>query len=279
MVAAATLFPGQSMIRPIRAIGEGGLGVVDEVEVIATNLSHPIGKRLARKRLGAKWSNDRSAQQRFEREIEMLQTMAHPNIVSLEGVSLPGGERFYVMPLFQRGSLRSWLQTGGRFTTIQDVSAFVATIAEALSYAHSLNFIHRDLKPENILISDTGEPIVADWGLGKFVHLHSKVLDLTRGGPMGTHYYCSLEQWNSGQCTATGDVYSLGIVLAELAAGRALPIAPIGTGIRHDVVSGSGALVQHFNAVIKKMTALVPTHRFQSVAEVANVLRAISMSA
>jgi serine/threonine protein kinase len=141
-----------------------------------------------------------------------------------------------------------------------------------------MNFIHRDLKPENILLSDNGGPVVADWGLGQFVHLHSKVLDLTRGGPMGTHYYCSLEQWASGRCERTGDVYSLGVVLAELAAGRALPISPIGSGIQHAVVNGSSAVVQNFNATIRRMTAMLPSARFQSVNEVASVLRRISLS-
>ncbi len=138
-----------------------------------------------------------------------------------------------------------------------------------------MNFIHRDLKPENILLADDGSPVIADWGLGQFVHLHSKVLDLTRGGPMGSHYYCSLEQWSSGRCDQTGDVYALGVVLAELAAGRALPISPIGSGIRQDVVRGTGALIQRFNNAIRKMTALVPASRFQTIAEVGRELRLI----
>ena len=278
MFAAPNLAPGQFRIAPIRVIGEGGLGIVDEVEVVASNMSHPSGTRLARKRLSQKWANDPGARGRFEREIDMLQTMRHPNIVSLAGVSLPGGERWYVMPLFQRGSLRTWLQAGGRFATVQQVAGFIATVAGALSYAHSMNFIHRDIKPENILLSDSGGPVVADWGLGQFVHLHSKVLDLTRGGPMGTHYYCSLEQWASGRCEQTGDVYSLGVVLAELAAGRALPISPIGAGIQDAVVGGSSAVVQNFNATIRRMTAMLPSARFQSIDEVARLLRRINLS-
>lgn len=272
MVSAATLFPGQFTIRPIRHLGQGGLGQVDEVEVVATNQSHPLGTRLARKRLGPQWASDFGAQTRFEREIELLRAMAHPHIVSLEGVSLPGAERWYVMPLFERGSLRQWLQTGGRFQTIQQVARFVAKIADALTHAHSMNFIHRDLKPENVLLSDDGEPIVADWGLGQFVHIHSKVLDLTRGGPMGTHYYCSLEQWSSGRCGAPGDVYSLGVLLAEVALGRALPITPVGAGIQADVLAGSNMAIRTFNGIVRKMTAFSASARYQSMSEVAKAL-------
>lgn len=278
MAATTALLFGEFSIRPLRIIGEGGLGIVDEVEVVASNLSHPVGLHLARKRLGAQWGNDSGAQLRFEREIEMLGVMSHPNVVSLEGVSLPGGERWYVMPYFKRGSLRSWQEAGGRFETVQDLARFVASIARAVAYAHSMNFIHRDLKPENILLADDGTAVIADWGLGQFVHLHSKVLNLTRGGPMGTHYYCSLEQWTSGRCDATGDVYSLGIVLAELAAGRSLSIAHAGAGIQQDVIIGAGSVVRRFNALVRRMTALLPTARYQSVAEVADELHIISAS-
>jgi serine/threonine protein kinase len=275
MVAATALFPGHFTIRHVADLGAGGLGTVDEVEVVASNAAHPVGLRLARKRLGPTWANDPGARVRFEREIEMLEEMNHPNIVTLEGVSLPGGERSYVMPLFRNGSLRHALEQGRVFDSLQSLANFGASIADALAHAHALNFIHRDLKPENILLDDDDVPRVADWGLGQFIHRHSKVLDLTRGGPMGSHYYCSLEQWSSGRCDVTGDVYSLGVVLAELAARRALPISPAGSGIRVDVVAGSTWAVRQFNAVIRTMTALAPTARLQSMPIVAHALRAI----
>lgn len=276
MAAVSRLLPGQFAIRPIRPLGEGGLGVVDEVEVIATNQSHAVGTRLARKRLGAQWANDSGAQARFEREISMLRTMQHPSIVSLEGVSLPGGERWYVMPLFRRGSLRAALaNVREAWPNAVDVARFVATVSDALAYAHGMNFIHRDMKPENILISDDGKPVVADWGLGQFVHLHSKVLDLTRGGPMGTHYYCSFEQWTTGRCEATGDVYSLGMVLAEMLAGRAIPVSAVGIGIRVDVLDWTGPQATHLNNLVRAMTSLSPLARPQSMALVTAGLRAV----
>jgi serine/threonine protein kinase len=207
----------------------------------------------------------------------MLGSMQHSNIVSLAGVSLPGGERWYVMPLFRSGSMRRWLQSGRRFQRFHDAALFIAKVADALAYAHSLGFIHRDLKPENILLSDAGEPVLADWGLGQFVHIHSKVLDLTRGGPMGTHYYCSLEQWNTGKCDVTGDVYSLGVVLAELASGHAVPISPVGIGIQRDVVVGGDWAGQHFNATVRRMTAFSPPSRFQSMSDVAQTLRLLAL--
>ncbi|HEY1954403.1 MAG TPA: serine/threonine-protein kinase [Polyangiaceae bacterium] len=276
MVAASTLFPGQFMITPVGEVGAGGLGTVDEVAVTASNASHPVGLRLARKRLGPRWRNDPGAQARFDREIDMLRTMAHPNIVSLEGVSMPGQPTWYVMPLFRRGSLRRAIAAGRRFDSLSALAHFAVKIADALAYAHSFGFIHRDIKPENILLDQNDEPVLADWGLGQFIHRHSKVLDLTRGGPMGSQYYCSLEQWSRGRCDVTGDVYSLGVVLAELALGRGVPIVPPGSGISQDVLAPTSAEARDFNTLVRCMTALFPAGRIQSMAQVSAAARHIA---
>lgn len=229
---------------------------------------------MARKQLNAKWEDEPSLQARFEREIEMMGKMAHPHIVPLRGVSLPGATRWYVMPLYA-GSLRDALNRGRGFAHTPALARFGAKLAAALSYAHSANCIHRDIKPENVLLDDDDIPAIADWGVGQFIHKESKVLDLTRGGPMGTGYYASLEQWTTGKCGVTGDIYSLGVVLGELGARRAMPIEPQGSGIRQDVVANADLAGVRFNATIRKMTALTPRARHQSMAEVASELRAI----
>lgn len=266
------LTPGQFAVEHVRPLGAGGLGTVDVVKVVQTNQAYPVGTLLARKQLGPKWAGDPGAQARFEREIEMMSAMNHPNIAPLRGASLPGGARWYVMPLYS-GSVRSALQAGRRFQTVASVAGFGVRIADALSYAHSKNFSHRDLKPENILLNEHSEPVLADWGLGQFVHQHSLVLDMTRGGPMGTHYYCSFEQWTTGRSGVPGDVYSLGVTLAEFAAKRAIPINPPGAGHTVDVVPPLDQGSVRFNALIKRMTSFHPYNRHQSMAEVIHELR------
>lgn len=265
---------GEFWIESVREIGVGGLGRVDEVVVTASHGSHPVGTRLARKRLNATWALNPGAQVRFEREIEMLGQMNHPNIVGLSGVSLAGQPRFYVMPVYPR-SLRTAMIGGSYFSTVQEIARFGAKLADALRYAHALNFIHRDLKPENILLDGADDPVLADWGLGQFIHQHSKVLDLTRGGPMGTFHYCSAEQWAQGRCEVTGDVYSLGVILAELGARKATPMPFPGAGITNDPVLGDTPAITKFNFLIRKMTMLMANQRPQTMTQVLAELSAI----
>lgn len=264
--------PGQFYFNWGRKLGEGGLGRVDEIIVTASNSRHAVGSRLACKRLNDKWKSEPVAGARFEREIQALRQMSHSAIVSYEGENMAGSsERFYLMPLYEK-SLRNLLASQPNGFHWTAVARFVAQMADALSYAHGQGFIHRDLKPENILLGAQNQPVVADWGLGYFVHKESKVLQhLTRGG-MGTEYYCSMEQWATGKCTATGDIYSLGLMMAELIHGRQFPIT-VGMGIQSDVIIGDSQGARMLNAIVMAMTDLHPGKRIQTMAEVAGHLR------
>lgn len=270
----STLPPGRFVLHSVRHLGAGGLGTVDEVVVAASNSKHPVGTRLARKQLGVKWATHPEVQGRFEREIQMMSVMHHPSIVPLEGISLPGNTRWYVMPLYS-SSVRAALEAGRNYADLRAVLGFGLTLAGALAYAHSMNYVHRDIKPENVLLDESDCPAIADWGVGQFIHKESVVLDFTRGGPMGTGYYASLEQWSTGRCGATGDIYSLGVMLAELAARRAFPIDPIGSGFRHDVVPGINAPSRAFNDLIREMTHVFAARRPQSMLAVAQRLQGI----
>jgi serine/threonine protein kinase len=210
--------------------------------------------------------------QRFEREIAALRRMSHGNIVTCDAENLPGGERFYVMPFFTN-TLRRFI-AGGRFRgDWRSVAQRGVVLAQALQYAHTLGFVHRDLKPDNILFNAGGQLVIADWGLGYFVHKESKVLQqLTRGG-MGTEYYCSIEQWATGKCDGRGDIYSLGMTLDEWVTGSQRPIT-VGAGIKGDATADRSIGARRFNNLLRTMTHPIKAQRPGSMYIVAAELRA-----
>ena len=261
----------QFQFETVREIGRGGLGVVSEIVVTATNGSHEVGTRLAMKKLNDRWASNTTALTRFEREIQALKSMNHGSILQIRGENLAGFERFYCMDLY-KGSLRDWIAGATMAPSIAEVAAHFHSIADALDHAHSCGHYHRDIKPENILHTNGNAPVVADWGLGYFVHRNSMVLvQLTRGG-MGTEYYCSAEQWATGKCGPAGDVYSLGMTMAEVLTGQQNPIADIGDGITYDVLHPSTQAAITMNQLIRKMTCRDSRQRIQNMSQVRSVL-------
>jgi serine/threonine protein kinase len=264
--------PGRFNFKVIGPIGEGGLGVVDEIEVTASNGIHSVGTRLARKRLGPQWATHPTALVRFEREIAALRAMQHPNIITVQGENIVGGERFYCMPKCEK-SLRKLLDGAPAGFEWRSVARLGITIANALHYAHSLGFMHRDLKPENLLLDSLNNLYLADWGIGYFIHKESKVLKLTQAGGLGTAYYCSIEQWSGAKADPRMDVYSLGMTLAELVLGRHIPNFTIGLGVQVDIVSPTTVGATMFNAALRQMTTLLATQRIARMDHVATVLQ------
>jgi serine/threonine protein kinase len=268
-----TLPPGRANFRVVRPIGEGGLGIVDEIEITQSNGFHPVGTRLARKRLGPLWAAHPLARERFEREIAALCAMQHPNIITVQGENIPGGERFYCMPKCER-SYRNVLEGAPNGFEWRSVATLGITLANALRYAHAMGFIHRDLKPENILLDAINNVYLADWGIGYFIHKDSKVLKLTQGGGLGTSYYCSIEQWSGAKPDPRMDVYALGMTLAELVQGRQISNFTIGLGVQIDVIPNpptAGAM--QFNALLRQMTMLLASARVASMDHVIMTLQ------
>jgi len=226
---------------------------------------------LACKRLNGKWKAHPEMQKRFEREIAAVKTMAHPGIVAYCGENISGGsERFYLMPLYPT-SLRHELANHQEGFPLLNVARFGLELVAALEHAHARGFIHRDLKPENVLLDANKKAIIADWGLGYFVHRESVVLDHLTVGGLGTAYYCSLEQWTTGKCDKNGDVYSLGLMLAELLAGRQVPIQ-LCMGITHDVLTGLHPASRYMNTILKWMTESHRERRAQSMGDIRTAL-------
>jgi CRP-like cAMP-binding protein len=193
------------------SIGRGGMGEVFRATHRAS------GEGVAIKALRFELAPDPSQVERFLREGEALRRLSHPNIVKCRESFECEGHFFLVLDYISGGSLRQRgpLEVGQALDIMLDV-------ADALTRAHRLQIVHRDVKPDNILVSDDGHGHLTDFGVA---YLGSAWTPLTiQGTALGTVAYMSPEACQAQPACPAQDIWSFGVTLFELLAGR-LPFA------------------------------------------------------
>jgi serine/threonine-protein kinase len=166
--------------------------------------------------LDALHSRDDEAVARFKREAETAQRLEHPNIVKLIDVGSSRNRHYITMELVHGGSLKALMGRAPDLERAGKVLAVLADTARALAYAHERGIVHRDVKPANVLVTRSGKAKVADFGLARAVDRSSMT---TEGKVLGTAAYMSPEQAKGLRATNASDVYSMGIILYEVATG------------------------------------------------------------
>ncbi len=199
--------------RIIRELSSGGQGAVYEAVQLSTRRT--IALKLLLEGPGA----SRRSQQRFEREIELIASLRHPNIVAVHDSGITRGQYYYAMD-YVRGEP---LDTHVRMTrlNLRAVMRLFKTVCDAMAYAHRQGVIHRDLKPSNILVDAQGRPFVLDFGLARVLGTTDHTLLTLPGVVLGTVPYMSPEQ-TAGRPDGVDmrtDVYTLGVILYELLTG------------------------------------------------------------
>ncbi|HEX5731429.1 MAG TPA: protein kinase [Blastocatellia bacterium] len=201
----------------ISRLGVGGMGEV----YLARD--ERLGRDVALKLLPEDVANKPSAIDRFTREARAASALNHPNIITIYEIGNLDAARFIVMEIVQGLPLRAMM---GEPLSIDLIASIGSQAAKALAVAHRAGIIHRDIKPENIMVRDDGYVKVLDFGLARLTSLitqepEAETLNLTQPGVIvGTLKYMSPEQARGESLSGATDVFSLGIVLYEMASAR-----------------------------------------------------------
>jgi len=273
--------------RLLSLLGEGGMGKVYK------GYDPNLERNVAIKILPSNLVSDASRLSRFIQEARSASALNHPHVVAVYDIGeekLEGSAesvRFISMELVEGKTLRE-LMGSGHFELRKGLKA-IMQVAEALGAAHAAGIVHRDLKPENVMITNSGYAKVLDFGLAKLRGREDESSELSRtevkgtepGTVMGTVGYMSPEQAEGKPADHRSDIFSLGCLLYELAAGRRAFFGSSSVDTLHRIIHAEPEPLRTLRPdtppelvrIVRKALAKDPDERYQSVRDLALDLR------
>ncbi len=258
-------------------LGEGGMAIV--YKAYDTNLDCEVAVKTVRlDRLIPQYKE--KTLKRFRVEAKKMAQLDHPNILKVNDYGDYDEIPYLVMPFIHGGTLKELINNP---LSWKDAFKLLIPIAEALDYAHEKGVIHRDVKPSNILITESGQPMLSDFGIAKvFDFEETRDLTTTLMG-IGTVEYMAPELGMSHSFDHRIDIYSLGIILYEMLTGRKPFIAdtPAAVLIKHisdplpDPSQYNRNIPDSVKNILYKALAKNPENRFNSAGEFASALRKV----
>jgi len=264
----------------LEKLGAGGMGEVYLAE------DTTLKRKIALKVLPPDLASNRERLERFQREAEALAALNHPNIVHVYSVEEDEGTHFLTMELVEGKPLSRLISKRGM--PLERIFDIAIPLADALATAHEKGVIHRDLKPANIMVTDEGRVKVLDFGLAKLRQEAEALLSsqlptepLTgEGRIIGTMPYMSPEQLEGKDIDSRSDIFSLGVVLYEMATGERPFKGDTSVSIISSIVKDEPRpvdavkedLPHHLARIIRNCLEKEPARRYQSALDVRNEL-------
>ena len=253
----------------LEQIGSGGMSDVYKA------LCHKLNRLVAIKVLKEEFSSDSNFVSKFKMEAQSAARLSHPNIVNIYDVVDEGDLHYIVMELIEGITLKNYIMKKGCLD-IKEAIGIAMQVAQGIAAAHEQGIIHRDIKPQNIIIARDGKVKVADFGIARAAS--SQTMSATA---VGSVHYISPEQARGGYSDVRSDIYSLGITLYEMVAGR-VPFQ--GDNTVTVALAHLEAVItppSYFNEmipvalenIILKSTEKKPEYRYGSIYEVISDLR------
>jgi len=251
-------------------IGRGGMGMVyrgrDEV----------LDRDVAIKTLTAEGVLDVESRRRFEIEAKAAARLQHPNILTVFELGEDRGVPFIAMELLPGADLEGLMRSGEPMP-LRERLEVVLQVLRGLGYAHEHGIVHRDIKPSNIRLLDDGTAKIMDFGIAKLGGTN-----LTRTGYMvGTVHYMSPEQVRAQPLDGRSDVFSVGVILYEMLAGRRPFVGAAATDVLYQIAQvepaplpteALGATPESLQAVVAKALAKDPGERYASAGAMADAI-------
>ena len=251
----------------IEKIGEGGMAYVYKAR------DNFLNRYVAIKVLKDEFSKDEVFVKRFRTEAQSAASLIHPNIVSVFDVGEDKGISYIVMELLESKTLKDYIQAKGPLSSELTLKIAVQ-IASALEAAHKAHIVHRDIKPQNIMLNQNLVAKVTDFGIAKVANTSTATIT-SFGKTMGSVHYFSPEHAKGGYTDAKSDLYSLGVVMYEMATGK-LPFdadSPVSVALKHiqeipiEPKKINPNVSQALNQIIMKAMEKSTVNRYQTATE------------
>ena len=268
----------------VSELGSGGMGEVYLAE------DTKLHRQVALKVLASSVADDAERRARFEREARAVAALNHPNIVTIHSVEEAEGLHFITMELVRGKTLSELIPAGG--LALDKLFQLAIPLADAVSAAHQKGITHRDLKPANVMLNEDGRLKILDFGLAKLREEPSSTAAETQlptqsvtqeGHILGTVAYMSPEQAEGKAVDHRSDIFSLGIILFEMATGQRpfrgdTKISLISSILKDDPPSLTDmgrVLPRHLARIVGHCLQKDPSRRLQSTLDLRNELEGL----